>query len=134
MLATLPVPLVFDHYAGAHAGRGVPPAQLDAVLALVDSGKAHVKLSAPYRCSGTADHADLAELTRRFVRCNPDRLLWGSDWPHPQPGAAPTPTELSPPHDVDNAAVLQRLRGWVDDEAAFTRMLVDNPQRLYDFG
>lgn len=134
LLGTLPVPLVFDHHAGAHATRGVPEHELEPVMALVQGGRAYVKLSAPYRCSSAADHADLAALTRRLVQCNPERMLWGSDWPHPQPGAAPKPTELSPPHEVDNAAVLQRLRAWVDDEVTFKRMLVDNPQRLYDFG
>jgi predicted TIM-barrel fold metal-dependent hydrolase len=133
LLGTLPVPLVFDHHAGAHATRGVPEHELEPVMALVQRGRAYVKLSAPYRCSSAADHADLAALTRRFVQCNSERMLWGSDWPHPQPGAAPKPTELSPPHEVDNAAVLQRLRAWVDDEVTFKRMLVDNPQRLYDF-
>jgi predicted TIM-barrel fold metal-dependent hydrolase len=81
LLGTLPVPLVFDHHAGAHATRGVPQQALEPVLALVRSGKAWVKLSAPYRCSSLEDHADLAGLTRRFVACNPERLLWGSDWP-----------------------------------------------------
>jgi predicted TIM-barrel fold metal-dependent hydrolase len=135
-LGTLPATLVLDHHAGAQVTQtppGVLHELLQPVLALVAGGQAYVKLSAPYRGSSAAGHADLAALTRRFLACNPERLLWGSDWPHPQPGAAPTPTELSPPHDVDNAAVLQRLRAWVGDEAAFKRMLVDNPQRLYDF-
>lgn len=133
LLGSLPLPLVFDHYAGAHASRGVPPQDLEPVLALVRSGQAWVKLSAPYRCSSAPDHADLAALARRFVDCNPERLLWGSDWPHPQPGAAPKVTDVSPPHAVDNALVLHRLREWVGDEAVFHRILVDNPQRLYDF-
>jgi predicted TIM-barrel fold metal-dependent hydrolase len=132
-LGTLPAPLVLDHHAGAQLTQGVPPDELLPLLELVRSGQACVKLSAPYRGSSAPGHADLAALTRRFVACNPERLVWGSDWPHPRPGAAPSPTDVSPPHAVDNAAVLRRLRDWVGDETTFARILVDNPRRLYGF-
>jgi len=132
-IRALPVPVVLDHYAGAQAGLGVDQPGLAQVLALVEEGKAYVKLSAPYRCSHQADYADLAPLAQRLVRSNPDRMLWGSDWPHPQPGARPGPTAVCPPHDVDNGQVLNQLRRWVADEAVMGKILVDNPQRLYGF-
>ncbi|MBS74624.1 MAG: hydrolase [Variovorax sp.] len=129
----LPVPVVLDHYAGAQAADGPDTPALAAVLALVEEGKAYVKLSAPYRCSTLPGHADMEALARRFIGCNPERMLWGSDWPHPQPGAAASATEVSAPHAVDNAGVLAQLRRWSPDARTFDRILVDNPARLYGF-
>jgi len=103
------------------------------VLELVESGKAYVKLSAPYRCTTATDYADMEPLARRFIRCNPQRMLWGSDWPHPQPGVSRTPTMISPPHRVDNGHVLDQLRQWSQDETILRTILVDNPVRLYGF-
>lgn len=133
-LAALPVPVVLDHYAGVQPGRGVDAQELIAVLSLVESGRAYVKLSAPYRCSNAPGYADLMPLARRFVQANPERMLWGSDWPHPQPGAARSAADISPPFVVDNAAVLQILHEAIDDAAAWRQLLVDNPERLYGFG
>ncbi|MEJ8825901.1 amidohydrolase family protein [Variovorax humicola] len=133
-IRSLPVPVVFDHYAGAHASRAASQKGLDAVLALVEGGKAYVKLSAPYRCSDSLDYADLAPLARRFIQSNPDRMLWGSDWPHPQPGVMPAPTDVCPPFDVDSGHVLGQLRQWSLDDSTLHKILVDNPKRLYGFG
>jgi predicted TIM-barrel fold metal-dependent hydrolase len=133
MLRTLPVPVVLDHYAGAHASRGPNQDGLAIVLALVESGRAYVKLSAPYRCSTAAPYADLAPLTRLFVQANPDRVLWGSDWPHPQPGAAPTADDISAPFDIDNVAVLHSLHEAIGNTAALRKLFTDNPKQLYGF-
>lgn len=132
-LAALPVPVVLDHYAGVHAGHGADQAGLGEVLELVESGRAYIKLSAPYRCSTAAPYADLVPLTRRFVRANPERVLWGSDWPHPQPGAAARATDVSRPFEVDNAAVLRSVCDAIDDTAVLRKLFTDNPKRLYDF-
>ncbi|MBA2961137.1 MULTISPECIES: amidohydrolase family protein [Ramlibacter] len=133
VLGALPVPLVFDHYAGAQAGLGSRQEGLAEVLELVGAGRAYVKLSAPYRCSGEPDYADLADLTRLFIERNPDRMLWGSDWPHPQPGVRPTPQDVCPPHEVDLRHVLAQLARWTPDPAVLRGILVDNPARLYGF-
>ncbi|MFT3821165.1 MAG: amidohydrolase family protein [Rubrivivax sp.] len=132
-LQALPVPVVLDHHAGAHAGGGTRQDGLAAVLGLVEGGRAYVKLSAPYRGSDDPAYADLQPLTRLFVQANPDRLLWGSDWPHPRPGAAPRATDVSAPYAVDVAAVLRSLQQWVDDPAVLRKLLADNPRRLYGF-
>lgn len=134
VIATLPVPVVFDHYAGARASPGTAQHGLDVVLELVACGKAYVKLSAPYRQSDEADYSDLAPLARRFIRCNPDRMLWGSDWPHPQPGVRPSALDVHPPFDVDNGHVLEQLREWSAGDEVFRKILVCNPDRLYGFG
>lgn len=132
-LRTLPVPLVLDHHAGAQAAAGERQDGLDAVLDLVASGRAWVKLSAPYRASAQPGHADLQALVLRFVQAHAGRVLWGSDWPHARPGAAPRPTDVSPPYDVDLAATLQTLQRWLPDPALQRRLFTDNPAALYGF-
>lgn len=133
VLRALPVPVVLDHYAGAHASGGPEQPGLHAVLALVAEGRAYVKLSAPYRLSAAAGHADMAPIARAFIAAGPDRMLWGSDWPHPQPGSRPHPHDISPPFAVDSAQVLAALRAWTPDARTFDRILADNPARLYGF-
>ena len=134
LLASLPVPVVLDHYAGAHAALGLRQTGLSEVLALVEAGQAYVKLSAPYRCTGPQPLGSLAPLTRLLLATNPERMLWGSDWPHPQPGLRATPQEVCPPFEVPLADVLQDLRSWVPDADALQKLFVDNPARLYGFG
>ncbi|NML43260.1 amidohydrolase family protein [Ramlibacter sp. G-1-2-2] len=134
LLHSLGVPLVFDHYAGAHARLGLQQQGLPEVLRLVEAGKAYVKLSAPYRCASEQDYADLEPLTRLFLRANPERMLWGSDWPHPQPGVRPRPEDVCPPHDVDLRHVLASLAGWLDSREHLQQVFVANPERLYGFG
>lgn len=129
----LPVPLVFDHYAGAHALGGTDQPGLREVLALVANGRAWVKLSAPYRLSTAPGYADMAPLARLFLRTRADRMLWGSDWPHPQPGIRPHPHDICPPFTADSAEVLDVLRAWSGSEAVLRQVLVDNPARLYGF-
>lgn len=133
VLRALPVPVVLDHYAGAHASGGPDQPGLHAVLALVAEGRAYVKLSAPYRLSAAAGHADMAPIARAFIAAGPERMLWGSDWPHPQPGSRPHPHDISPPFAVDSAQVLAALRDWTPDARTFDRVLADNPARLYGF-
>lgn len=135
-LAAVPVPLVFDHFAGADAALGPQQAGFGTVLDMVRSGKAYVKISGAYRASAQApDFADVAPLARALIAANPDRLLWGSDWPHPdstpRPGRAPT--DLAPAQPIDDGRVLNLLAEWAPDAAVRQRILVDNPKRLYGF-
>jgi len=131
-LHELPVPLVLDHHAGAHDPS--PRAEwLEPVLELVASGRAYVKLSAPYRSVAQPELGEMEALSRRFIACNPERMLWGSDWPHPCPEAPVDARGFNPPHTVDNAGALAQLRRWSGDAAMLRRILVDNPERLYGF-
>lgn len=134
LLAALPVPLVFDHYAGAQARLGLQQPGLAEVLKLVADGKAYVKLSAPYRCTDPQALETMAPLTRLLMQCNPERMLWGSDWPHPQPGVRATAAEVCPPFDVPLRQVLDALFAWAPGPDAMQKMLADNPKRLYGFG
>ena len=135
-LGALPVPVVFDHFAGAQAALGPQQPGFDVVLDLVRSGKAYVKISGAYRASGNApDYADVAPLARALIAANPDRLVWGSDWPHPDSNPAPgrKPTDLAPAQPIDDGRVLNLLAEWAPDAATRKKILVDNPRRLYGF-
>ncbi|HJS85393.1 MAG TPA: amidohydrolase family protein [Acetobacteraceae bacterium] len=135
-LASLPVPVVLDHFAGARAALGPQQPGFDAVLDLVRSGKAYVKLSGAYRASDKApDYPDVAPLARALISANPDRLVWGSDWPHPDAAAVPgrKPTDIAPALPIDDGRVLNLLAEWAPDPAIRARILVENPARLYGF-
>jgi predicted TIM-barrel fold metal-dependent hydrolase len=135
-LAKSPVPLVFDHFAGAQAADGLSQPGFDAVLALVRLGKAYVKISAPYRASKmTPDYGDIAPFAAALVTANPDRVLWGSDWPHTDstriPGRAAT--DETPFLPIDDGRILNQLPLWVLDAAARQKILTANPAHLYGF-
>ena len=124
VLRRLPGSLVVDH-----VGRFTDPVPPDhpafkVLLDLIDAGRCWVKLSAPYESSkdGPPLYQDVAAEARALVAAAPERMLWASNWPHPNQTAPP-----------DDAATLDLLLDWVDDEATCNRILVDNPAELYDF-
>ena len=131
-LSAIPMPVVIDHFARAKAKDGVHQPGLDALLALVKSGKAYVKLSATYRISDRPPHyPDAPAIAQTFIDANPDRMVWGSNWPHP--GRGKTRDDIAPPHPSDDGAQINQLPGWASDPAIRTKILVDNPARLYGF-
>lgn len=128
-------PLVLDHFAGLrpdHAVSGSP--ELRTLLRLLDTGRVYVKLSAFYRASGQQPHhADLAPLVRELIACRPDRLLWGSDWPHTGGGTDRDPRRIEPFRSVDLPASLAALQSWCPDASVLRQILVQNPAELYGF-
>ena len=133
-VAASPVTVVFDHFGGAQAAGGTTQPGFDALVSLVQSGKAYVKLSAPYRGSTQApDYADMAPLAKALIAANPQRILWGSDWPHADTSAeARNPeTGLSSRLKIDDVAVLNQLAGWLPTIPQRRVVLVENPARLY---
>ena len=135
VLRDLPVPLVVDHYGLARAADGPEQPGLEVLLGLLRDGRAYVKLSAPHRISAAPGMEDAAPIARALAGANPDRAVWGSDWPHPGalPGAARDPGRIERFHSVDDGLALRRLAAWLDDAALLRRVLVDNPARLYGF-
>jgi predicted TIM-barrel fold metal-dependent hydrolase len=131
----LPVTVVFDHFAKAEAAKGPDQPELAALLSLVRLGKAYVKLSAPRRISDLPDHRDAGEIAKALAKANPERLLWGSDWPHPgaRPGIARDPNRIEPFHPDDDGLALNRLNSWMGSAGLTRQILVDNPARLYGF-
>ncbi len=132
-LATLPVPVVFDHFGGLKAALGPSQPGYDVVVGLVKSGRAYVKISGAYRLSDKGpDYADITPMAQALVAANPDRVVWGSDWPHTNPVRRP-PAEITPPAAIDDGLVLDQLVKWVPDASIRRKILVDNPARLYGF-
>ena len=135
-LAQQPLPVVIDHFGGARAAQGPDQQGFDAVVDLVRTGRAYVKISGANRISQKdPDFSDAAPLAQALVNANPDRILWGTDWPHLNPayGRGKPLTEISPPLPIDDGLVLNQLARWVPDPAIRKKILVDNPARLYGF-
>ncbi|HTQ33338.1 MAG TPA: ROK family protein [Stellaceae bacterium] len=128
-------PIVFDHFGGAQAADGVDQPGFAALLALVRAGKAYVKVSGHYRSSTKAPaFDDVAPLARALIAANPDRIVWGTDWPHPHHAdSGKELTELTPSFDIDDGLSLAQLSRWAPTAATRHKILVDNPARLYDF-
>jgi predicted TIM-barrel fold metal-dependent hydrolase len=136
LVAASPVPVVFDHFGGAQAKLGVEQPGFSDLLELVKSGKTYVKISGAYRASKLApDYADSAPLARALIAANSDRIVWGTDWPHPNSVTPPDrkPTDLTPLLQIDDGRLLNQLPVWAPDAAVRKKILVDNPARLYGF-
>ncbi len=122
LLASLPVEVVIDHCGGVEAGLGVQHPQFQALLRLLDSGRAWMKVCS-YRASSTgAPFADVEANVKALVAAAPDRCVWGTDWPHSQMDPAP-----------EAGVLLDQLFDWIPDAAVRQQVLVDNPGRLYGF-
>lgn len=130
VLRRLPVPLVFDHF-----GRMAPGAEGQAphalLLNLLESGRAWIKLSGGYIVSPQHTVEDLAldALAVGYLRRVPERVLWGSDWPHATASAGLQPMP-------DDTRQIDRLHDWTQQAGGadlLQRVLVDNPQALYGF-
>lgn len=136
LVAASPVPVVFDHFGGAQAALGVDQPGFPDLLELVKSGKAHVKISGAYRASKLApDYPDAAPLARALIAANAERIVWGSDWPHPDSATPPDRkiTDVTPLFQIDDGRLFNQLPVWAPDEAIRRKILVDNPARLYGF-
>jgi len=130
-LQTLAVPLVLDHFAMAPAGTPADDPRLQRLLALLRSGCAYLKLSAAYRIGGTPD--DARRLARLFIAARPDRMLWGSDWPHTSREPGKGPLETSAYRTVAPAGLAAQMADWAPDPVSRQRLLSENPRRLYGF-
>ena len=132
LILASPVPVVLDHFGGAKAALGLQQPGFDKLLELVRSGKGYVKISGAYRASDKPpDYPDLVSLARALIEAKPHRILWGSDWPHPDTGAGRKPSDPSPLLRVDDAHLLNLLAKWAPDAALRKTILVDNPATLY---
>lgn len=124
VLAALPVPLMIDHLGAVAPTDAAGPDQA-AILRLLANGQTWLKLSGAYISSLSGpDYHDLDAIAHSYVRAAPERLVWGSDWPH-RGQASRLP---------DDATLLDLLGRWAPDAALHDRILVDNPRRFYSFG
>jgi predicted TIM-barrel fold metal-dependent hydrolase len=124
-MRALPVDIVVGHLGYMRTAAGLDHPGFRDFLGLVAEGRCWVKLTAPYRITThpTVPYADVAPFARRLIETRPDRMLWGSDWPH-------VATKLAMPNDGD---LLDLLADWAPEAATRNRILVDNPARLYGF-
>jgi len=133
-IRTLPVPLVVDHFGLASAAKGPGQEGFSDLLELAAEGKIYVKLSAPYRITSRPDGSDGEVIARPLINANPERMLWGTDWPHTGawPGVPRLRDRPEPFHPVDDGQQLNLLGKWAT-QAELRRILVDNPARLFGF-
>jgi predicted TIM-barrel fold metal-dependent hydrolase len=135
LVTVAPVPVVFDHFGGAKAELGPQQPGFADLVELVRSGQAYVKISAAYRVSQLVpDYPDVVPLAQALIAANADRVVWGTDWPHPT-GTPPggKPTDVTPLLQIDDGRLLNQLPVWAPEPAIRHKILVDNPARLYGF-
>jgi 2-pyrone-4,6-dicarboxylate lactonase len=125
LVTGLGVPVSVGHIGYTKVHKGLDHPGYREFLALLRDGFGWVKLSGPFRISSedVLPYSDTAPFAEAVVDAAPDRVVWGSDWPHVmQRGPMP-----------DDGKLLDLLADWVPDPAQRRRILVDNPARLYDF-
>jgi predicted TIM-barrel fold metal-dependent hydrolase len=124
LLGDLPVDLVFGHLGYMARGQTLGAPGFQALLRLLRGGRAWVKLTGPYRISSLPfPHADVTPFAHALADAAPDRLLWGSDWPHVMvTGTMPNDGELC-----------DLLATWMADPATRQKILVCNPAQLYGY-
>ena len=122
----IPGKLVFDHLAHIPEPDGPNSALFTLMRRLLDKGNVWVKLSGAYADTkvGPPTYSDSTAVAKAYVRAAPQRLVWGSDWPHPT-----EPVDIKP----DDAVLFDLLSEWVPDAPMRHRVLVENPAELYDF-
>jgi D-galactarolactone isomerase len=124
MLMRLPAAIVFDHMGKPPLPSGTRHRSHAVIRALLDKERAWVKISGAYMNTeiGPPDYADATAIAQTFVRAAPERVVWGSDWPHPGPKEHP-----------DDAVLFDLLAACAPDEKIRNRILVANPAALYGF-
>lgn len=119
-LRTLPVPVVIDHMGGFDVAAGIDHPGFVCLRGLVADGHAWVKLCAYRNLLAAADFEQGRPFHEALLRANPQRLVWGSDWPHLRVNPVPDATQL-----------LDTLRRWTPVDEQLARILVANPETLY---
>ncbi|GGA79407.1 D-galactarolactone isomerase [Brucella endophytica] len=124
-LAKLRSRWVLDHHGKFFSGVTPDSPQIDAVKRLIDGGNCWFKFAGVYESSksGGPDYADVAAVARAIAAYAPERIVWGTNWPH---NLAKTQEEYP-----DDAALTDTVLSWLPDEAALRLALVDNPERLF---
>lgn len=125
ILGRVPSPIVFDHLAHMPEPAGTADPLFAVVIALIDKGNTWVKLSGAYADTkiGPPSYSDSSAVARAYVQKAPERLVWGSDWPHPS----------ERDNKPDDAILFDLLLDWVPDQGVRNRILVRNPETLYGF-
>ncbi|MBP0616884.1 amidohydrolase family protein [Jiella mangrovi] len=124
-IASSPVPVVIDHMGRIDASEGRDQKAFAALMKLLEHDHVWVKVSGCERASRQdAPYADAVPFAARLVETYPDRVLWGTDWPHPNFRVDTPP---------DDGVLVDLLSGIAPTPALLQALLVDNPMRLYRF-
>jgi len=120
----LPSAIVFDHMGHIPQPVGLSHPAYSVIRRLVDKGRTWVKLSVTYDNTkdGPPGYADITRVAQAYVKAAPERMVWGSNWPHPNETKKP-----------DDAILFDLMSQWAPDEATRNRILVENPEVLYGF-
>ena len=125
LLDEIPTAYIIDHMARLDASGGLHQEPFQALLAVMRDERAWVKISGAERLTadGSPPYDDVVPYAKALIEVAPDRVLWGTDWPHPNVR-----------HMPDDGDLVDILAEYAPDEATRTKILVENPERLYDFG
>lgn len=124
LFESMPCPYVIDHMARVPVGGGLEQESFQQLLAMMSDERCWVKISGAERLTahGAPPYEDVTPYAQALIAAAPDRVLWGSDWPHPNVR-----------HMPDDGDLLDLLASFAPDEETRTRILVTNPESLYDF-
>lgn len=124
-LESLPVTVVFDHMARPEVAKGVDHPDFQAFVDLMENEKYWTKVSCPERLTTQGgsheNYSDVIPFMKRLVDTYPDRVLWGTDWPHPN----------MKNHMPDDGQLVELIPAIADTEEKQQKLLVDNPAKLY---
>lgn len=123
-LAALPLPIVVDHMGRPDVSQPVDGAEFERFVGLLrERPNIWSKVSCPERLSriGPPQYSDVVPFARRLVETFPDRVLWGTDWPHPNMRS----------HMPDDGQLVDLIRRIAVTPELQHRLLVANPRRLY---
>ncbi|WP_420624511.1 amidohydrolase family protein [Candidatus Poriferisodalis sp.] len=125
LLDRMPCPYVIDHMARVDANAGLGQEPFRALLELMRDERAWVKVSGAERLTadGGPPYDDVVPYAQALIAAAPDRILWGTDWPHPNVRRMP-----------DDGDLVDVLASFAPDEGVRHQILVANPETLYDFG
>ncbi len=124
MLQRLPTPIVIDHMGKLPLPAGLEHPAYRVIRRLIDKGRTWVKVSGAYLNTqiGPPTYPDATRIAKAYIRAAPERLVWGTNWPHPNQKETP-----------NDALLFDLLGEWAPDEATRNRILVTNPEALYGF-
>ncbi len=127
LIAALPVPACIGHFAYQPAADGAQAEGFQALLSLLRDGNTWLKISGADRVSavGAPGYDDVAPLAEAAIDANSERIMWGTDWPHPNK----YDQRLMP----DEGNLVDLLASWASDPDLLRRILVENPASFYDF-
>jgi predicted TIM-barrel fold metal-dependent hydrolase len=119
------VPMSIGHFAYQPAAAGVKAPGFQALLELMKAGNTWMKISGANRVSATdlPPYDDVAPMAHALIEAAPERIMWGTDWPHPN-------KYIANPNDGD---LVDWFGNWVPDPAMQRKIMVDTPARFYRF-